>query len=402
MKTKLVALGIASVLLGMSASMAAENTPPQRPNGLQINPVGQGPFYYDTAEGMDIRVRVIARGLDHPWSINWLPDGSALVTEKNTGKLRRIIKDELQKEPVAGVPTGAKVSKYTGLLDVALHPDFAKQPYIYLSYNKVLGDKKEAIAIARGRWDGKAIVGTQDIFVGQEGTTNGARLLFGTDGMLYLGVYVTTDNPEMNFHTNEQKGKILRLTPEGKAAPDNPFVGKPGYLPEIFSYGHRTPTGLTLNKATGEIWETEMGPNGGDEVNRIQRGGNYGWPLVSLGQSYAGGWQSEKFQMEGTINPTAFWSPGVSVSSLAFYTGDEFPRWKGDLFVAAMQKGQIPGTGQLVRIKFNAKGQEQRQESLLTDLRQRIRDVKQGPDGRLYLLTDEDDGVVLRIESVGQ
>jgi aldose sugar dehydrogenase len=384
-----------------SLLLAAENAP-QRADGLHIDPVGQGPFYYDTAEGMDIRVRVIARGLNHPWSIAWLPDGSALVTEKNTGTLRRIVNDELQKEPVLGMPTGAKVSRYTGLLDIAVHPDFAKQPYLYMSYNKSLPNNKEAIAIARGRWDGKNLQDTQDIFVGEESTTNGVRLLFGADGMLYVGVYVTTDNPEPNFHTDIQKGKILRLTPEGKIPTDNPFVGKPGYLPEIFSYGHRTPTGLTLNKTTGEIWSTEMGPNGGDEVNRLQRGGNYGWPLVSLGQSYGGGWQSERFQMEGTLNPVAFWSPGISVSSLAFYSGAEFPRWQGDLFVAAMQKGQLPGTGQLVRIKFNDKGQEMRQESLLTNLRQRIRDVKQGPDGRLYLLTDEDDGVVLRIESVGQ
>ena len=211
---------------------------------------------------------------------------------------------------------------------------------------------------------------------------------------------MTTDNPEPNFHTGEQKGKILRLTPDGKVPKDNPFVGKEGFLPEIFSYGHRTPTGLTLNKATGDIWETEMGPNGGDEVNRIQRGGNYGWPLVSLGRSYSGGWQAEKFQMEGTLNPIAFFMPGVSVSSLAFYTGSEIPQWKGDLFIAAMQKGQLPGTGQLVRIKFDDRGEEVRQEGLFADLRQRIRDVKQGPDGRLYMLTDEDDGVVMRIEAV--
>ncbi|HTQ99397.1 MAG TPA: PQQ-dependent sugar dehydrogenase [Candidatus Acidoferrum sp.] len=389
----------ASSLSTMSA-VGAENAP-QRAEGLHIDPVGHGPFYYDTAEGMDIRVRVLARGLNHPWSITWLPDGSALVTEKNSGTLRRIVNDVLQKDPVLGVPAGAKVSKFTGLLDVALSPDFAKQPYVYMSYNKILPGNKEAIAVARGRWDGKNIQDTQDIFVGQEGTTNGVRLLFGADGMLYVGVYVTTDNPEPNFHTSEQKGKILRLTPDGKIPADNPFVGKKDFLPEIWSYGHRTPTGLTLNKATGEIWETEMGPNGGDEVNRVQRGANYGWPLVSLGRAYSGDWQSDKFQMEGTLNPIAFWSPGISPASLAFYTGTEFPQWKGDLFIAAMQKGQIPGTGQLVRIKFNAKGEEVRQESLLTGLRQRIRDVKMGPDGRLYLLTDEDDGVVLRIEAVG-
>lgn len=393
----------ASMLLGalpQATLFAAENAP-ARPDGLNIDPVGKGPFYYDTAEGTDIRVRVVARGLNHPWSITWLPDGSALVTEKDSGAIRRIVNDQLQEAPVLGTPQGAIVSRYKGLLDIATHPDFANEPYVYMSYNKSLGGDKEAIAVARGRWDGNNIQNTQDIFVGEEGTTNGVRLLFGADGMLYVGVYVTTDNPEPNFHTGIQKGKLLRLTPEGKVPTDNPFVGKEGFLPEIYSYGHRTPTGLTLNKTTGEIWETEMGPNGGDEVNRVERGGNYGWPLVSLGRAYSGGWQSERFQMEGTRDPIAFWMPGVSPSSLAFYDGDEFPRWQGDLFVSAMQVGQIPGTGSLQRIKFNEDGEEIRRETLLTDLRQRIRDVKMGPDGRLYLLTDEDDGLVLRIESAG-
>jgi len=381
--------------------VAAENAPPQRADGLHIDPVGQGPFYYDTAEGMDIRVRVVARGLNHPWSMTWLPDGSALVTEKNSGTIRRIVNDNLLEEQVRGAPQGAVVSTYKGLLDITTHPDFANQPYVYMSYNKDLGGGKEAIAVARGRWDGSNIQGTQDIFVGTEGTTNGVRLLFGADDMLYVGVYVTTDAPEPNFHTDIQKGKILRLTPEGDIPADNPFVGRDGYLPEIYSYGHRTPTGITLNRQTGEIWMTEMGPNGGDEVNRIQRGGNYGWPLVSLGRSYSGAWQSERYQMEGTINPVAFWMPGISPASLVFYDGDEFPQWQGDLFVAGMQVGQIPGTGHVQRIKFNENGDEIRRESLITDLRQRVRDVKMGPDGRLYLLTDENDGLVLRIEAAG-
>ncbi len=391
--------GLALALLPWPAVFAADNAP-QRADGLHIDPVGQGPFYYDTAEGMDIRVRVVARGLDHPWSITWLPDGSALVTEKNSGTIRRIVDDVLLDEPVLGAPPETMVSRYTGLLDIAPHPDFANQPWIYMSYNKFLPGGGGAIAVARGRWDGTNIQGTEDIFVGEEGTTNGVRLLFGSDDMLYIGVYVTTDQPEPNFHTDIQKGKILRLTPEGEVPRDNPFVGRDGFLPEIYSYGHRTPTGLTMHPETGEIWETEMGPNGGDEVNRIQRGGNYGWPMVSLGRSYGGAWQSERFQMEGTINPYAFWMPGVSPSSLAFYIGDEFPEWQGDLFVSAMQMGQIPGTGTLQRIKFNADGDEIRREALLGDLRQRIRDVKLGPDGRLYLLTDEDDGLVLRIERV--
>lgn len=391
---------IASLLLLTPVGLMAAESAPERADGLHIDTVGTGPFYYDTAEGMDIRVRVIARGLNHPWSMTWLPDGSALVTEKDSGTIRRIKNDVMQEAAVQGAPTGGLVSRYTGLLDITTHPNFAQEPYIYMSYNKALPDDKQAIAVARGRWDGNNIQGTEDIFVGEEGTTNGVRLLFGADGMLYVGVYVTTDSPEPNFHTDIQKGKILRLTPEGKIPQDNPFVGREGFLPEIYSYGHRTPTGLTLNKETGEIWETEMGPNGGDEVNRVRRGGNYGWPMVSLGRSYGGAWQSERFQMEGTIDPVAFWMPGISPSSLVFYTGDEFPRWKGDLFVSGMQEGQIPGTGQLQRIHFNADGDEIRRESLLTDLRQRIRDVKMGPDGRLYLLTDEDDGLVLRIESV--
>jgi glucose/arabinose dehydrogenase len=298
---------------------------------------------------------------------------------------------------VQGAPEGAIVSRYKGLLDIALHPDFANEPWVYMSYNKQLPGEKEAIAVARGRWDGANIQNTQDIFVGEESTSNGVRLLFGPDGMLYVGVYVTTDNPEPHFHTGSQKGKVLRLMPDGSIPADNPFVGREGFLPEIYSYGHRTPTGMTLDPQ-GNIWETEMGPNGGDELNRIERGGNYGWPLVSLGRAYAGGWQAQNFQMDETLNPVAFWMPGISVSSLAFYTGSEIPEWQGDLFLSAMQKGQIPGTGQLVRIKFDERGEEVRQESLLTDLRQRIRDVKQGPDGRLYLLTDEDDGLVLRIE----
>ena len=389
--------GLLLAVLPITPGLAAEDAP-ARPVGLAVAPVGAGPFEYDTAEGVDIRVRIVARGLNHPWSMAWLPDGSALITEKNSGSIRRLKDDVLQDAVVQGAPQGAIISRFKGLLDIALHPDFANQPWVYLSYNKQLPDDKEAIAVARGRWDGTNIQDTQDIFVGEESTTNGVRLLFGPDGMLYVGVYVTTDNPEPHFHTASQKGKILRLTPEGGIPRDNPFVGREGYLPEIYSYGHRTPTGLTLNPVNGEIWGTEMGPNGGDELNRIERGGNYGWPLVSLGRAYAGGWQADNFQLADTLNPVSFWMPGISVSSLAFYTGTEFPEWQGDLFISAMQKGQIPGTGQLVRLKFSAAGEEMRQESLLTDLRQRIRDVKQGPDGRLYLLTDEDDGLVLRIE----
>lgn len=394
---KMLGLVLGSGLASLGA--VAADSDDDRARGLHIDPVGAGPFYYDTAEGTDIRVRVLARGLDHPWSMTWLPDGSMLLTEKNSGRIRRMVDDELVQASVEGAPE-IMVSRYTGLLDIALHPDFEHQPWVYLSYNKALPGDERAIAIARGRWDGEGIRDTHDIFVGEQGTTNGVRLLFGPDGMLYFGVYVTTDDIDASAGTDSQKGKILRLTPEGEIPADNPFVGVEGFLPEIWSYGHRTPTGLTLNRQTGEIWQAEMGPNGGDEVNVIAKGADYGWPQASLGFSYSGGWQAASFQVDGARDPAAFWMPGISVTGLTFYSGDEFPRWQGDLFIGGMQEGQIPGTGHLQRIHFNERGEEVRRERLLTDLRQRVRDVKQGPDGRLYLLTDEDDGLLLRIESV--
>ncbi len=387
-----ITVGMALALLPQTPLLAADSP---------IDLLLQEPRYYSTAEGVDIRVRVIAQGINHPWSIHWLPDGSALVTEKDAGVLRRIVNDVMLDEPVQGTPQDIRFSRYRGLLDVATHPDFANQPWIYMSYNKDLGNNREAIAVARGRWDGNNILDTEDIFIGQEGTLNGVRLLFGADDMLYLGVYVPPGPDAGHFNTRRQEGKILRLTPEGNTPPDNPFVGRDDFLPEIYSYGHRTPTGLTLNRQTGEIWNTEMGPQGGDEVNRVVAGGNYGWPLVSLGRTYGGPWHSERFQMEGAIDPVVFWMPGISPSSLVFYDGDEFPAWQGNLFVSGMQEGQIPGTGQLQRVVFNEQGHEIRRERLLTDLHQRIRDVKMGPDGRLYLLTDEDNGLVLRIEPAG-
>ncbi|HWK53541.1 MAG TPA: PQQ-dependent sugar dehydrogenase, partial [Hyphomicrobiales bacterium] len=273
----------------------------------------------------------------------------------------------------------------------------ANQPYVYLSYNKPLAEGGTAVAYARGRWDGTNVVDTQDIYVADAGTTSGSRILFGPDGMLYAGLYVDVVQP-MSFSPESLKGKLIRLTPEGGIPADNPFVGKEGFRPEIFTYGHRTITGLTIRPGTNEMWATEMGPNGGDEVNLIQAGDNYGWPLASLGRSYQGPWQSEKFQMDDTRDPIVYWMPSISVSGMAFYDGDAFPQWRGDLFVGGMKYGEISGTGQLQRIHFNENMEEMRRESLLADLRQRVRDVKQGPDGLLYVLTDEDDGAVLRIE----
>ena len=372
-----------------------ETGAPVAPTGLTVPPLPAEPIVYETGEGQNIRVVVVARGLSHPWSIAFLPDGNLLVTERD-GRLRLIRDGVLDPNPVAGVPE-ARVNFISGLLDVILHPRFAENHYVYLSYNKPLSEDKATLAIARGQWDGKALTGTRDIFVTDPDASSTARLLFGRDGMLYMATYGTEpQNPNNHSH------KVLRLTDEGKVPQDNPFVGKPGYKPEIYTLGHRSVTGMAVHPDTGEIWELEMGPNGGDELNILKSGANYGWDVVSLGRSYPGPWQSATFEKEGIERPVVYWTPSISVSGLTFYRGDKLPKWKGDVFVGGMRTGEIPGTGHLERILFNENMEELRRESLLVDLRRRIRDVKTSPNGYLYLLTDEEDGGVLRIEPAEQ
>ena len=376
------------------AQQQVDFTAPTPPDGLVIPPLPDGPLFYDTAEGHDIRVVVVARGLNHPWSIAFLPDGAVLVSEKNAGHLRVIRNDVLDPHPVAGIPE-VVVNQFSGLLDVVLHPQFQDNQYIYLSYNKPL-ENGTAVAIARGHWDGQALQETKDIFIADTGTIAGSRLAFGVDGSLYVSIFGAFGNVAQE--TNTHAGKVLRLTDEGGVPKDNPFVGIAGHKPEIYSIGHRSILGLALHTASGDMWELEMGPNGGDEVNILKAGANYGWPLVNLGRDYAGPWQSETFNLEGMEDPVIYWMPSISVSGMAFYTGDKFPKWKGNLFVGGMRTGEIPGTGRMQRFLFNEKMEELRRETLLADLRQRIRDVRQSPDGYIYVVTDEDDGAVLRIE----
>jgi glucose/arabinose dehydrogenase len=385
------------LLLGQVPPVAAqrtvplENNAPVAPTGLKVPPLPDRPVTYETAEGQNIRVVVVARGLAHPWSIAFLPDGGLLVTERD-GRLRIIRNDVLDPDPVAGVPE-ARVNFISGLLDVVLHPRFAENRYVYLSYNKPLDQDKATLAVARGVWDGKALTGTRDIFVTDPDASSTARLVFGRDGMLYMSTYgVEPQNPNNHSH------KVLRLTDAGKTPPDNPYVGKAGYKPEIYTWGHRSVTGMAVHPDTGEIWELEMGPNGGDELNILRPGANYGWDAVSLGRDYNGPWHSPVFEMQGFERPVLYWTPSISVSGLTFYRGDKLPQWKGDVFVGGVRFGEIPGTGLLQRILFNEKMEELRRENLLVDLRRRIRDVKTSPDGYLYVLTDETDGGVLRIE----
>ena len=374
-------------------SVPFNNNIPVAPTGIQVSPLPPGPFTYQTAEGQDIRVVVFTRGLVQPWSIAFLPDGNMLVTER-PGRLRLVLADgTLVPEPIAGVPEVRAVG-LSGLFDIALHPNFATNRRVYLTYNKPGEGQASQLGVARGTWDGRALNDVEDVFIAAAGSVS--RLTFGQDGMLYVSTFGGMADAAQD--PMSLAGKVLRLTDEGKVPPDNPFVGKQGYRPEIFTLGHRSTLGLVLRPGTNEIWENENGPNGGDEINVLKPGANYGWPLVSLGRTYPGPWQSAQFSREGFENPIVYWTPAIAVSGMTFYTGDELPKWKGDVFVGGMRTGEIPGTGHLERILFNDNMEELRRESLLVDLRQRIRDVRMGPDELLYVLTAEQDGAILRIE----
>jgi aldose sugar dehydrogenase len=385
--------GLVIAPLGAQQQVPFNNDIPVAPRGLSVPPLPEEPIRYETAEGQDIRVVVLVRGLEHPWSLAFLPDGAMLITER-VGRLRVIRDGELHPEPVRGAPEARAVG-LSGMLDVALHPEFADNGYVYISYNKGLEGNQSALAVARGRWNGEALEDTRDIFVAGAETGGVSRLVFGRDGLLYVSTFAADEYAQDPASHGK---KVLRLNPDGGVPDDNPFVDDPAYAPEIYTLGHRSTLGLAVHPPSGDIWQLEMGPNGGDEINILKPGANYGWPLVSLGRTYPGPWQSEVFQMEGFEDPIVYWMPSISTSGLAFYTGDALPRWKGDVFVGGMRYGQIPGTGRLERILLNQDLEELRREPLLVDLRQRIRDVRQGPDELLYLLTDAEDGALLRIE----
>jgi glucose/arabinose dehydrogenase len=398
MRAFVAVLGAIALALTASATHAQRqvrfnNDIPVAPTGIQVPPLPTEPVTYNTAEGQDIRVVVFTRGLVQPWSIAFLPDGNMLVTER-PGRLRLVHADGgLEPEPIAGVPEVRAVG-LSGLFDVALHPNFTANRFVYLTYNKPGEGQASQLGLARGIWDGKALTDVQDIFIADAGSVS--RVVFGQDGMLYVstfgGMAAAAQDP-MSL-----AGKVLRLTDTGEVPADNPFVGKQGHRPEIFTLGHRSTLGLVLRPGTNEIWENENGPNGGDEINVLKPGANYGWPLVSLGRTYPGPWQSAQFSREGFENPIVYWTPAIAVSGMTFYTGDKLPKWKGDVFVGGLRTGEVPGTGHLERILFNENMEELRRESLLVDLRQRIRDVRMGPDELLYVLTGEQDGAILRIE----
>jgi glucose/arabinose dehydrogenase len=400
-------LAATAILFGASLAASAsaqQKVPfsfgiPVAPTGLADQPLPDGPFVYHTGEQQDIRVTVFTRGLEYPYSLAFLPTGELLVTER-AGRLRIIRKGVLDPRPISGGPASrysgksGTVMAVHGYMSLVLHPRFSENHWIYFGYTKLLGDGGSTIAVARARLGDGSMSDVRDVFVG-ENLHGSVSLVMTPDNMLWIATGGDTAQDPKSL-----VGKVLRLRDDGSVPPDNPFVGREGYRPEIYTLGHRSSMGLTLHPATGEVWLSEMGPNGGDEINVLKPGRNYGWPVVSLGRTYPGPWQAKSNEPThaGFEPPIVYWMPSISVSGLTFYTGDKLPKWKGDLFVGGLRYGEIPGTGRLDRILFNEKMEELRRESLLIDLHQRIRDVKQGPDGLLYVATDEINGAILRIE----
>jgi glucose/arabinose dehydrogenase len=365
-------------------------------------PLPDGPIILDTGIQHQIRL-IVTKGLNQPWSMAFLPDGGILITER-PGRLRIVRNGVLDPNPIAGVPQ-VQARGLTGLMDLALHPRFSENKLIYFTYHKPTADNTAQsgnnagmITLARGRWDGTALADVHDLFSAIQ-SANAARIVFGKDGMLYMTVGIGDPPAAARAQDpNDLAGKVLRLRDDGTVPPDNPFVGRSGYRPEIYTLGHRNALGLAVQPDTGAIWECEDGPNGGDEINILKPGKNYGWPVVSYGRFYLGPRVSVNPWREEMEPPLVFWVPAIAISGMTFYTGDKFPNWKNNVFVGGLRQGEVPRSGHLERIDFNDKWEELHRESMLRELQNRIRDVRQGPDGFLYVLTAENDGALMRIE----
>jgi glucose/arabinose dehydrogenase len=385
-------------LVGATAALLLLGEAAQAQDSRASPPLPSFPQVYETAE-LKIRVVKVADGLANPWSLAWLPNGDLLVTER-AGRLRIVRNGVLDPEPIAGVPE-VRITALGGLLDVLLHPNFSTNRILYLTYTKGGEGNLSTTALTSARLDGNTLVDAKEIFVADNWSTSptnfGGRMAFGRDGKLYLTVGERQEQ-ERAQNTLLHGGKVLRLNDDGTAPADNPFAGKQGYLPEIFSVGHRSPQGLAVHPATGELWENEHGPLGGDELNIVHAGKNYGWPLVTFGKNYDGTVVTEYTAREGYESPFMFWVPSIAVSGVSFYTGDRLAAWKGNAFVGSMMEGRTRATGHVQRITFAENGQPIQREPILGQLRQRIRDVRPGPDGLLYVLTDQNPGVLLRIE----
>ena len=338
-----------------------------------------------------VRVETVASGLDHPWALAFLPDGRILVTERS-GAVRIVDRAGRVSSPLSGVPEVAARGQ-GGMLDVALDPRFAENRLVYLSYAEPGERGTAGTAVARGRLGDAGLENLQVIYRQQPkvagGNHFGSRLVFGRDGTLFV-----TQGERFNYRQQAQDlasdlGKVVRINTDGSVPRDNPFVNRQGARPEIWSYGHRNVQAAALHPETAQLWTVEHGAQGGDELNHPEAGKNYGWPIITYGVDYSGARIGEGTAKAGMEQPVYFWDPVIAPSGMTFYTGDAYTGWKGSAFVGSLR-------GALVRLEID-NGTVRREERYLGDLHERIRDVQQGPDGLLYVVTDSDNGRVLKI-----
>jgi glucose/arabinose dehydrogenase len=339
-----------------------------------------------------VRVETVAKGLERPWALAFLPDGRILVTER-PGRLRIVERDGRISKPLDNVPR-VLARGQGGLLDVALDPRFAENRLVYLSYAEPGEGNTAGTAVARGRLGEGRLDDVQVIYRQQpkvEGSGHfGSRLVFARDGTLFITQGDRIAYREQAQDLSSGLGKIVRINPDGSVPKDNPFVGRTGARPEIWSYGHRNAQSAAFHPETGQLWTVEHGARGGDELNHPEAGKNYGWPVITYGVDYSGAKIGEGTAKSGMEQPVYYWDPVIAPSGMAFYTGDAFADWKGSILIGSLTPGL------LVRLTLK-EGQVAREERYLGDLQERIRDVQQGPDGFIYLVTDSPDGRLLRI-----
>ena len=390
-RVRLAAASLAAVAMG---AVTIGQIRPDRPDlpvgGFNLPPL---PAVFETSE-QKVRVSVVARGLDRPWSLLILPDGDMLVSIRFTGQLRVIRKGRLDPTPVAGLP------EMRLMFDIIMHPRYTENHWVYFSYSKKPDRGRTPVAIARARYEGGQLIEAKDLFLTDPTTFGASRMAFAPDGTLYVtisGAAGRTANGLDPRKLDSDYGKVIRLNDDGTVPRDNPFVGKDGARPEIFSLGHRDHFGIAPHPVTGQIFHVELGPYGGDKVNILKAGGDYGWPDFGWGRN------NDSSPMGGPTapgieQPLLVWLPGITPSGLLFYTGDKFPAWKNNLIVGSIIRGRVRGASGIERVVFNDKMWETRRETFLTELKQRMRDVRQSPDGLIYLLTEEVDGAVLKLE----
>ncbi len=394
------------VALGRAQQAPASPDAPRDGQNTRHSDLGEGPWTFSTAD-YRIQVTRVVSNLDRPYGMAFLPDGGMLVTER-PGRLRLVKNGVLDPQPISGVPK-VLVKDFDGLEDVKLHPQFAQNHLVYLSYSKPSPtDGGGQCAIARGRYDGgHELTNVQEIFAGTGNSPRAIQqivtvhLAWGKDGLLYATCATPNVNRFQAQDPTSHRGKVLRLKDDGTVPADNPLVGKTDYglqyHPEIYTTGHRDGMSLAVHPETGEVFELENGPQGGDEINRLKPGANYGWPLVSYGREYSGEPIRRSHVTVGFEEPFMMWAPSISPSNAFFYTGDKFAKWKGNLIVSSLVGARIE------RVAFNPKGLPTRTSDgntgfLLWELHQRIRQVAQAPDGSLYALTDYGNGALLHIE----